>query len=572
MRTRWLGSLVTLAACAGGARETVHALRVDPGTAPRVQPRASVAPRDEAPTLVTVRGRRGASTDASSYASPPSASPASGGYFVRSTAAPTGGSVAMDSDRGGAAGTTRSGSYASGSGSAGTSASSSSSVGMTPSSVSPSPARQSFEYRPRAPAAVSGMRRSVSSATAPRVAANHASARPATTVVPSAGGAGASVEAIDGVADVVAEAPAVVVVEQQVPAAGRLTAASVGDADRRDAYLDYLARHDAERESLGLDMSRRVRFRVVDATNHPVNDAHVSVSGAGVQFDGRTHADGSWDFFPSIVAPQASGALTVRADLEGHGNAATVVMPSAGDLNATVVMMLPAIVAPTPPALDLAFAIDVTGSMSDELRYVNGEIENIVHRVEAEAQGVRVRVSSTFYRDRVDAFVVQQIPFTANVPGFAQAMLGVNASGGGDYPEDMNAGLEAAMTRLAWSDGHAVRVLVVIADAPPQPYADEQFNYRQTMIDASRRGIRILPVAASGADRSVEYLFRAMGAFTSTPYVYLTDDSGVGNAHMEADTDRVGVERFNDMLVRMISSDLRGQGMHEPGALGPQTG
>src|SRR4029078_3706664 len=102
-------------------------------------------------------------------------------------------------------------------------------------------------------------------------------------------------------------------------------------------------------------------------------------------------------------------------------------------------------------------------------------------------------------------------------------MHNVSASGGGDYPEDMNAGLEAAMTRLSWSEGPAVRALVLIADAPPQNYPDEQYTYRQAMLDASRRGIRLLPVGASGADRNVEYLFRAMGAMTSTPYVYLTD-------------------------------------------------
>ena len=71
-------------------------------------------------------------------------------------------------------------------------------------------------------------------------------------------------------------------------------------------------------------------------------------------------------------------------------------------------------------------------------------------------------------------------------------------------------------------------------------------------------------------------LFRAVGAFTSTPYVYLTDDSGIGNPHMQADTDRVGVERFRDLLTRVILSDLRGEGMHEradlPSAIDPVPG
>ncbi len=89
------------------------------------------------------------------------------------------------------------------------------------------------------------------------------------------------------------------------------------------------------------------------------------------------------------------------------------------------------------------------------------------------------------------------------------------------------------------------------------------------MNEAAARGIRILPVAASGADRKVEYLFRAMGSVTSSPYVYLTDDSGIGNPHLEADTDRVAVEYFADMLTRLVISDLRGEGMHEPGVFGP---
>ena len=88
------------------------------------------------------------------------------------------------------------------------------------------------------------------------------------------------------------------------------------------------------------------------------------------------------------------------------------------------------------------------------------------------------------------------------------------------------------------------------------------------MISAAQRGIRILPVAASGANREVEVLFRAMGTFTSTPYVYLTDDSGIGNPHQEADTDRVAVEYFNDLLTRLMISDVRGWGMHEPGSFG----
>jgi hypothetical protein len=202
--------------------------------------------------------------------------------------------------------------------------------------------------------------------------------------------------------------------------------------------------------------------------------------------------------------------------------------------------------------------------MDDELLYVTEEVVGIVQEIRGAMPQVGVRVGATLYRDRVDAVRLQQVPFTTDVAQFAGQLRMTSAHGGGDYPEDMNAGLATALGSLEWSQGPAVRVLVLIADAPPQPYADFPFTYRDAMVEAGARGIRILPVAASGADRVVEYLFRAMGAFTGTPYVYLTDDSGVGGHHMEADTDRIAVEMFGDLLTRMLVSDLRGLGMHEP--------
>lgn len=348
--------------------------------------------------------------------------------------------------------------------------------------------------------------------------AAEAAAPPPAPVTASAGGeAIASDEAAgEAVADVAGEEPTA---ELEQATSAMLTAASVGDVDRRDNYLSYLGRHPTEASEIDLDMRRRVRIRVLDQQQRPVNDARVEVVGAATQASGRTHADGYWDYYPSVYGAGAGRAqvritsnqqvVTGQLDIADHGD---------GPDRTFVVRRATA----APQALDLAFAIDVTGSMEDELRYVNSEIGSIVQRIQRELPETSVRVGATFYRDRSDRQVIQELPFTTDVTGFARAMQSVRASGGGDYPEDLNAGLEAALSRLQWSEGNAVRVLVVIADAPPKRYHDAQFTYRHAMLDAAARGIRILPVAASGSDRTVEYLFRAMGAYTSTPYVYST--------------------------------------------------
>ncbi len=355
-----------------------------------------------------------------------------------------------------------------------------------------------------------------------------------------------------------------------IPAAGRqmvpqrqvLTAGAVSDVDHRDSYISYLARHGNEAQRLRLEMSRRVRFLIIDAQRRPVHDAFVTLIGSDDRpFTGRTHADGIWDFFPGVSAPQMSGQVTVQVQRGQSMANALVEIPSHGD-GQSYMIQLPNVSATLPRRLELAFVIDVTGSMGDELRYVNEEVTGIVERVRAAVPQIDVRVAATFYRDRGDSVPIEQIPFSSDLTVFTNRMRHVRATGGGDYPEDLDSGLAAAMHTLQWTQDGAARVMVVIADAPPQRYGDQQYDFHHAMEDAARRGIRLLPVAASGSNREVEFLFRAMGIFTSNPYLYLTDDSGVGGSHMEADSEHVSREMFSDMLTRLLIADLQGEGMH----------
>lgn len=341
--------------------------------------------------------------------------------------------------------------------------------------------------------------------------------------------------------------------QQARPSAGLMTAATVADADRFSPYLEFLDRHRSEGESLDLRFDRRIRVQVTDWAGRPVNDAAVAIDG---QARGRTHADGIWDYIPD------RGARGV-VSIEAGGQRREVGLPRPGD-EATIAFALSNVAGELPRALDLGFAIDATGSMGDEMSYLSAELASIVERIRYEVPGVSIRVGAVIYRDREDTVPLAERPFSTDIDGFVGWLAELEATGGGDYEEDLNSGLRQAMG-LDWRTGNAARILVVLADAPPKKFADQQYRYGDAIREASARGIRLLPVAASGADRTVEYLFRAMGVATSTPYVYLTDHSGIGNPHLEADTDRVEVERFNDALVRLVTADLRGEGMHPPG-------
>src|SRR5207245_769667 len=102
--------------------------------------------------------------------------------------------------------------------------------------------------------------------------------------------------------------------------------------------------------------------------------------------------------------------------------------------------------------------------------------------------------------------------------------------GGGDYPEAMHRGLEEAV-KLPWRGADTARVLFLIADAPPHA---EHMDRAVTAADALRkRGVAIYPVACSGYDEATELLMRSCALVTGGQFLFLTDDSGVGEAHGE---------------------------------------
>jgi Mg-chelatase subunit ChlD len=202
-------------------------------------------------------------------------------------------------------------------------------------------------------------------------------------------------------------------------------------------------------------------------------------------------------------------------------------------------------------AVDIGFLVDATGSMGDEMTFLQSEIKDIVRRVRGTEPDLDIRLSVVFYRDRGDEFITKSLPFTRSADEAVRFISGTSADGGGDFPEDMNAGLEAMM-RQSWSRDAVPQMLFVLADAPPHQYPGEDYTYHEAIADAAASGIAIFPVAASGVDKPTEFLFRAMAVQTGGKYVFLTDDSGVGNSHEEPDITGYTVEKLNDLMVREI--------------------
>lgn len=200
-------------------------------------------------------------------------------------------------------------------------------------------------------------------------------------------------------------------------------------------------------------------------------------------------------------------------------------------------------------ALDLMFVVDTTGSMGDELYYLQTELKDIVERVSSENQ-IPVRVSVNFYRDTTDEYVVRSFDFTEDEDEAVMCISRQDANGGGDYEEAVEKALDDAVNNHSWES--STRLMFLILDAPPHYNANNAAKLSDVLLKASAEGIRIIPVASSGVDTETEFLCRTFSLATGGTYTFLTDHSGVGGSHLEPTIGHYQVEKLNDMIVRII--------------------
>lgn len=341
------------------------------------------------------------------------------------------------------------------------------------------------------------------------------------------------------------------------PEPGLLTAGDVDDHLNFDFFLGWLDRVRGRQQTETPDLSDRVTLVVTDRSGEPVSNAEVRIEAQG----GRrarglvtsTGTDGRLELFPTYDFGRGARELDLTVSLPG-GRQSERARLRVGRTD-RVEVQLGGDAPRRTRALDIAFAIDVTGSMGDELRYLTEEFRAIVERIEARYPDVDLRFGLVAYRDHGDRFVVREHDFTSRVHTMQGQLSDLQAHGGGDYPEAMDEALAAALG-LRWRP-EATRLLFLVADAPPH---DGRIGATMEHVrEARAAGIRMYPLAASGVGQTAEVVMRTAAALTQGRYLFLTDDSGIGLAHAEPKVPCYVVTQLNDLLVRVIASELEGR-------------
>jgi len=285
-----------------------------------------------------------------------------------------------------------------------------------------------------------------------------------------------------------------------------------GEWDDNSNYRDFLS-YIGHKDGLGIDridVSSR-RFLVVrDVAGKGVPGCVVRVRDeAQHETQLTTTASGRAILFPRAMG-LTGGALMARTECQGHAVQAR--FDSAKQDDAIILQLPKARASVGAPVVDIAFVLDTTGSMSEEIREVKETLRRVSDTLGA--RGVKVRIGLVEYKDKGDEFVTKTYPMTHDIASFSRTVSHIQASGGGDMPENANEGIEVALRDLTWSTQSVARLAFVIADAPPHlDYPDAQ-AYGASAKDASKRGIQIFTVATSGMDELGQAVFRQIAQFT----------------------------------------------------------
>lgn len=340
-------------------------------------------------------------------------------------------------------------------------------------------------------------------------------------------------------------------VTTNLPSAGQLTAGILNDYGKWNLWQDIQENELKEWQGTwDIRPWDRYPIQLTTQNGYPIVNAKVFLKeGSTTIWTARTDNTGKAELWANLYEQKEAGDYSMEIEYKGktyeldaansfHEGGNTKIIPVQCDISKTV---------------DIAFVVDATGSMGDEINYLKSELTDVITRSKKVLKDVELRLGSVFYRDLGDAYVTRKSHFSTDINKTVEFIKEQKAAGGGDGPEAIEEALDEALDNMVWSENAAARLLFLVLDAPPHQTDAIKDRLKVHIERAAKMGIRIVPVACSGTGRSTEYLMRSFALATNGSYIYLTDDSGIGGSHQKPITDEHKVNLLNDLLVQTIT-------------------
>ena len=304
---------------------------------------------------------------------------------------------------------------------------------------------------------------------------------------------------------------------RNVPSASGLKA-GFADDNRQYGYFVRFLDEFKDVPHFELSVRERILLSVIDSEGKAMANAGVEVySGNSLLAKGKTVASGLYQFNPSEFG---SVFQSFRATIRAEGVEKEIAFLRSGERNQEIQIDLQRRI-PSSVPLDILFILDTTGSMGEEIYRLKTTIELIHLNLSSLTAKPDVRFGMILYKDEGDEYDTKVVPLTGSLSEFQEALNLVEASGGGDTPEDLQAALAGSIDSIAWNE-NGIRLAFIITDAPPHLDYDQQFTYADASRAARERAIKYFSVGTGGLDITGEYILRQISQYTLGKYIFLT--------------------------------------------------
>ncbi|HAA10164.1 MAG TPA: hypothetical protein DCE41_00140 [Cytophagales bacterium] len=334
---------------------------------------------------------------------------------------------------------------------------------------------------------------------------------------------------------------------------GVITAGEWNDSDNWDFWLSLYNQN----EELGLAISRweidalhRYPLTITDVSGNAIPNAEVSLidENGATMWRSMTDNSGKVDLWDDLLEYQASTVTQIRVRQQGE-----LLFLQPLDQVSDSIQVNPSSIETSERKVQIMFTIDATGSMGDELEYLKVELEDVINRVHQNLSGLQIETGAMVYRDEGDDYVTRPEWLNSDVGVVLDFLKGQSANGGGDYEEAVHTALQESIDLNPWDSTAIARLLFLVLDAPPHENRAVVESIQNSVEKAAQRGIKIIPVTASGIDKQTEFLMRLMALSTNGTYVFITNHSGVGEEKIEPTVGQYEVEFLNELLIRLIT-------------------
>lgn len=179
------------------------------------------------------------------------------------------------------------------------------------------------------------------------------------------------------------------------------------------------------------------------------------------------------------------------------------------------------------PSVEVVFVLDTTSSMGGLIEGAKQRIWAIANEIAKGKPAPRVKMGLVAFRDKGDAYVTKEFDLSDNLDNTYKDLLSLNVDGGGDGPEHVIAGIDAAVEKMSWSkDPKTFKVVYVVGDAAPHEDYPDSPSLAAVMEKAVRKGLVVNSVQC-GADSSTTLAFNRIARMGEGRLLPVPQDGGM---------------------------------------------